>query len=66
MKCPHCEMDDVQISASPDLRLLSFVFVTVTCPHCAGVFAIPKGQSSSDKKQSKPSVNKKRTRVAVS
>ena len=53
MKCPHCEMDDAQVCASPKLRLLSFVFVTVACPHCSSVFAVPESNSRLKKKTTK-------------
>jgi hypothetical protein len=65
MKCPHCHMEDVLVSTSSELRLLSFVFNTVSCPHCSAVFAVPKSKRPATVKKSKPAQQLPRQRYAA-
>lgn len=54
MKCPHCKKNDVQVNNGSEMHLLSFVLTTITCPHCAGEFAIPKTRLSVKEREPKP------------
>jgi len=65
MKCPHCHMEDVSISPAPKLRLLSFVFTTIRCPRCSGVYAIPDNGTSGGDNNPKPGHHRQRQQFAA-
>lgn len=65
MKCPHCHMEEVSISSAPQLRLLSFVFTTIRCPRCLGVYAIPENGIPAGDNKPQPGTRRKRQQFAA-
>jgi len=58
-------MEDVSISPAPKLRLLSFVFTTIRCPRCSGVYAIPDNGTSGGDNNPKPGHHRQRQQFAA-
>lgn len=53
VKCPNCHADDVCVSKTRPLHLLSFVFVILKCDRCSASFMLPDVEAIKDQKPKK-------------